>query len=339
MRLAVWLACGATAAALTWLALAQEPAPAPAASTPLGPFPRHALADDLGCATCHAQIVDEWSASAHAHAWTDERYQAELATKQRPESCHGCHIPTPLDLVATNQKPTPRTAALEAHEFGVSCATCHAGPGDSILGPFGAPTRAHVSTRHARFAPERSNELCIGCHATTIGPVIGIARDYLTRPELALTYSCVGCHMDEVTRSIATDANDEPLPARVARSHRIRGPWDAEFLAQAFDIAARSEGSGADARTIVTVTNAAGHRIPGLLDRRFELEFDAVDETGKALATATLIVDQRAFLAIEERKELVLGAAAVRVRVRGVHAAKRLAEPQRFLEREVEPQR
>jgi hypothetical protein len=314
-----------------WLASGQGPTPAP--SAPGAPFARHALADELDCATCHATIVDEWATTAHAHAWLDELYRAELATKQRPESCHGCHIPTPLAGVAVNQKPPPRGAEQEAHELGVSCLTCHAGPAGAMLGPYGARTNAHPSLRDPRFAPERSNELCIGCHATTIGPVIGIARDYVARPELARTHSCVGCHMDEVERAMATDANDEPLAPRPGRSHTLRGPSDAEFLAKAFGIAARAEGTGPDARTRVVVTNAAGHRVPGLLDRRFELVVDALDAAGASLASTTLVIDQRAFLALDERKELVLPVAAEQVRVRATHHARRMPRPVVFLER------
>ncbi|MBM3978204.1 MAG: hypothetical protein FJ299_14610 [Planctomycetes bacterium] len=330
MRATSFLAL-AFAASCLWLASGQDPATAP--SAPVAPFARHALADELDCATCHATIVDEWATSAHAHAWIDAHYQAELATKQRPESCHGCHIPTPLAEVATHQKPPPRKAELEAHEFGVSCLTCHAGPEGAMLGPYGAATKAHPTLRDPRFAQERSNELCIGCHATTIGPVIGIARDYVTQPELAQTYSCVNCHMDEVERSMATDANDEPLAPRKGRSHTLHGPLNAEFLAKAFDIVARTEGTGPDARTLVVVTNAAGHRVPGLLDRRFELVVDALDARGAKLASTTLVVDQRAFLALNERKELVLPVAAEQVRVRATHHARRLPRPVVFLER------
>lgn len=329
MRLAAAVALAALGTA--WLALGQDPT---GANPPAGPFERHARADELDCATCHAQIVEEWAASAHAHAWIDERYQAELKTKQRPESCHGCHIPVPLAEVAASQKPPPRKAELEPHEFGISCATCHAGADGAILGPYGAPTNAHASKLDPRFTRERANELCIGCHATTIGPVIGIARDHVARPELARSYSCVGCHMDEVERSMATDANDEPLPPRKGRSHRIHGPWNSEFLALAFDLVARSAGAGADARTRIEARNVAGHRVPGLLDRRFELVFEALDAQGRTLGTAALVIDQRAPFELEGRRELELPAAA-RVRVRGTHGSGRLGTAQVFLDADV----
>jgi Cytochrome c554 and c-prime len=331
MRATSFLAL-AFAASCLWLANGQDPAPAP--SAPVAPFARHALADELDCATCHATIVDEWATSAHAHAWIDELYRAELATKQRPESCHGCHIPTPLAEVALHQKPPPRGAELEAHEFGVSCLTCHAGPEGALLGPYGAQTKAHPTLRDPRFAPERSNELCIGCHATTIGPVIGIARDFLGTdppPTGERRQGCVECHMSAVVRSMATDANDEPLAPRAGRSHALLGPSDARFLATAFELGWSADEDGA--RTLVRLTNRAGHRIPGLLDRRFEFAFDALDEQGAVLGSARLSIDQRGFLAADATREIELPARAAGVRVRATHHARRLPEPVVFDER------
>jgi hypothetical protein len=327
----VALAC---ASSLAWSARSQTPAVA-APHSSLGPFPAHPQAEELRCASCHATIVDEWAASAHAHAWIDPLYQQELQTKQRPESCHGCHIPTPLELVAPNEKPPPRAAASEAHELGVSCATCHAGPADTILGPYGAPTKAHDSRRSERFELAQSNALCLGCHSTTIGPVIGVGREYVVGGDGPAERTCVGCHMAEVERSMATDSNDEPLPARKGRSHRLLGPWEPEFLARAFEFTARLDADGA--HTTVVLANKAGHRLPGLLDRRLEFAFDALDAQGAVLASATLAIDNRAFLAADAVKELVLDARAASVRVRGTHQARRLAAPLLFLERTIEP--
>src|SRR5262245_14606896 len=68
-------------------------APAPHPSLALDPHP---ALERVDCARCHAAIAKEWSVTQHAHAWIDPVYQTALKDKRRPESCHGCHIPTPL---------------------------------------------------------------------------------------------------------------------------------------------------------------------------------------------------------------------------------------------------
>src|SRR5690349_10695166 len=65
-------------------------------------------AEENKCASCHADIVQEWASTAHAIAWVDEEYQAALVDRSKPQTCYGCHIPKPLlqgDLAA---KPAAR---------------------------------------------------------------------------------------------------------------------------------------------------------------------------------------------------------------------------------------
>src|SRR5262245_61228360 len=69
--------------------------PPPAPAVAVTPAKLDGL-EPLGCTKCHAEIVDEWAATAHAVAWVDEAYQEEIKGRKKPESCHGCHIPQPL---------------------------------------------------------------------------------------------------------------------------------------------------------------------------------------------------------------------------------------------------
>src|SRR5262249_40973201 len=48
------------------------------------------------CGKCHADVVAEWVATAHAVSWLDEFYREALKEKTRPQTCYGCHVPKPL---------------------------------------------------------------------------------------------------------------------------------------------------------------------------------------------------------------------------------------------------
>jgi hypothetical protein len=94
----------------------------PAGSAPDGRHARrsgvradHELLDARGCAACHRAIVDEWSKSRHALAWTNGIFQREYSA--RPQAwCVNCHAP-----LTTQQLDLAGTRAAQ----GVDCATCH----------------------------------------------------------------------------------------------------------------------------------------------------------------------------------------------------------------------
>jgi hypothetical protein len=289
--------------------------PAPHAALALEPLP--ALAQ-LDCARCHADIAREWSVTQHAHAWIDPVYQKALKDKRRPESCHGCHIPTPLLQEPEDRfgkKPLPRAADEEALELGIGCNACHAGKGGAIHGPFGAPTEAHASVRDERFLGTGSNALCSACHLTTVGPVIGVAKDFELAGLAARGMSCVGCHMQAVERPLGTDAGGAPTEPRAGRSHELQTPRDPAFLAQAFELAARREGGA----SVLSIKNRAGHRVPGLVDRRITFAVEALDAAGAVLTSAEHTLDATAYLPLEGEASVRLPVDAAALRVAGTH--------------------
>jgi len=312
------------------------PAPADARGVPLEGL------EQISCTSCHADIVAEWATTLHGRAWVDEAFREELADVRRPESCHNCHIPEPLHLQlgadgSIPQKPKPRDATLhnapvqdvDAH-FGVSCETCHRGPDGTILGPWGAPTDAHVSKKHASFLPESKSALCIACHATTVGPVIGIAKDFAESSQAAAGRSCVDCHMAPVERPAAVEAGKPALPARAGRSHALQTPRDPGFLARAFDITVERR----DATTVVVLTNASGHRMPGRVGRIFRFQADLLDEKGSVVATAKHAIETRFSLPADGKRELVLNGVGASVRIVGMHEAPALPDDVKFMQAE-----
>lgn len=294
---------------------------------------------DISCTRCHEAIAKEWAGSLHAIAWVDERFQEQIADMKRPEGCHGCHAPEPLVPLAVDgelpQKPKARDLApqsgaqreLDVH-FGVTCVSCHAGAKGEMLGPFGAPTTAHASAKSDLFLESSNSKLCIACHATTVGPVIGIAKDFVDTDQSAKQRSCVGCHMQAIERSIATDDDKKPLAARAGRSHALQSPRDPAFLKRAFSLEAKAR----DGAVVVIVKNECGHRVPGLSAQRIALDAELFDAKGKSVAKGELVIEKRASLPVDGALEIPLAGNGVRVVVKGTFDTPGFEKPTAFLD-------
>ena len=302
-----------------------EPAPVAELRTQVNPKWR-----EVSCAQCHEEIAREWGASLHAQAWNDEVFQEELSSVRRKKSCHGCHAPLPM--LGTDLSARPQVRPMW-QDHGVDCRACHLGPDGAIHGPDGAPSSGHTSVKDAAFTDEGSNAMCISCHRVSIGPVIGIAKDFEDEALAGRGLTCVGCHMAPVERSMAIDdATGEPLPARKGRSHALQTPRDPAFLAQSFRLEAERTDEGA----LLRVHNRAGHRVPGLEDRRMVFEVELLDASGEVLSEGELVVSRREYLPFGEFSELPLaGVGGATLRVHATHDAASLEEPVTFLERQL----
>jgi hypothetical protein len=294
---------------------------------------------ELECAGCHENVAREWARTTHATAWLDPRYQEELKDRRKPEACHNCHIPQPVSGVAPGTKPLPRDASQSARtHMGVDCDACHRGPDGEILGPIGSPTGAHVSKQSARFTEEGLSQLCCACHATNVGPVIGIGKDFVETRQWDEKQSCVGCHMQALEREFVADPathtklGDPPYAKRHGRSHELQTPRDPAFLARAFLISARS----ADGGTRVSIKNACGHRVPGLIGREIEIEVELLDERGQSLGKDRLVLDHTRYLGIDEEAPVSFAQPGARVRLRGLHQSPGFEKRAQFLEIEIQ---
>lgn len=214
--------------------------------------------------------------------------------------------------------------------LGVDCASCHRGPDGGILGPFGAVTEAHPSTRSEHFTGAGSNALCLACHSRTIGPVIGLGRDFEEAELGERGYRCIDCHMAPIERRLA---EGEELPLRQGRSHRLQTPRDPAFLRQAFAIEVEAEGEVLR----VSIANRAGHRVPGLTDRVLRFTLELLDSSETVLDSFPLEVSRREPLELGRSLRVELPrAGAVRLRIVGRHEAASLLSPVTFLERVIE---
>jgi len=258
-----------------------RPAPGPASTQGLG-------SDPAACGKCHVENYKEWKQTQHAVAWTDEIYQHYAQAKRRPSRCYRCHVPENV-LENWDSKATTREDE-STFVHGVHCATCHV-KGDAVHGPYGNKTDAHKSVKDELFA-EVSTSVCLKCHSTSITPVIPLGRDYektglLTKEKK----TCVTCHMKLVKRAPSVDPETgKPVgEKRKMRSHHILGPNDKRFIAQAFDFAAVPKGD----KVSLEFSHKAGHRVPGLKIRKFQVFFEALDDSGKVLWSKTEEIDHR----------------------------------------------
>ena len=290
---------------------------------------------EIACAGCHEDVAREWARTTHATAWLDPRYQEDLADRRKPEACHSCHIPEPLAGVDPGAKPAARDAAQKewAHA-GVDCASCHLGKEREILGPLGAPTKAHASKASPAFTAAGQSQLCLSCHSTSVGPVIGIGKDFVETRQAEQGRSCVGCHMQAVEREFVSDPalherlGDAPYVKRAGRSHELQSPRDPAFLARAFTFTAHAGEKG----TALLVRNACGHRVPGLVGREITLEAELLDAQGASPDKHTLVLDSTRFLPADEEARVEFGKSGASVRVRGLHQSPGFEQRAAFLE-------
>lgn len=334
-----WLVLGIAAASLPsieGIRATGDPQPGPQTGDPdewnarLVPDGRAPYLQDVEgntCLRCHEAIGEEWRQSTHACSWQDEHYQEALKSARRPKSCHGCHIPEPLSLAEPGTRPAARS---ENPHLGVDCASCHlAADGETVLGASGVETDAHPTERSPLFGTSGTSALCVSCHQTTIGPVVGIAKDLVAAGQGETRKSCVDCHMPAVTRPAANLEDGTPLAPRPGRSHRTATTRDPLFLATAFSLTARVEG----ASTVLTIENGCGHQVPGLVGRRFTFRARVVDESGVPGPARELSIDTRSPLRADGTVELVLAGPGATLELEAVHEAPGFAEPVRFLER------
>ncbi len=318
-RFVCFLACGSLVLAARGEDDPQPLLRAPAPAIALRPARVEGL-ERYACAGCHREVAEEWAISAHGLAWVDEAYRAELEDKKRPELCYGCHAPEPLLAGVLGGKPDTRDAA---RELGVNCESCHQDESGAMLGPRGTSVEAHASKRSEHMLVPGSDALCSACHATNIGPVIGIAKDFAAAGLAARGLSCVGCHMAPLERSWA-----EGAPARAGRSHALQTPRDPAFLRLAFELSlATVEGCSR-----VVIRNQAGHRVPGLVGRALVFQAELLDADGVVLERRELTIDERAYLPVEGTREIRFTRPGASVRLKGLHRDPRAPTPVTFLD-------
>ncbi|HVK73819.1 MAG TPA: multiheme c-type cytochrome [Kofleriaceae bacterium] len=213
-----------------------------------------ALVDATRCAGCHQAITAEWQTSRHALAWTNDLFQREYQTQEKPW-CVNCHAPT-----------APQQAELAAGghvlaDQGVSCATCHVragrlvaarrsagSPHDTVVDPsFGSP--AFCADCHEFTFPVLSPEG--KAVAMTPHPMQSTVSSFTRGPHGRAPRGCLTCHDSD-------------------HGHGFPGGHDPGMVDTALDVGWCRRGASLE----VAVTNVgAGHAVPtGDIHRHFLLK-------------------------------------------------------------------
>ena len=131
-------------------------APSLARTASGGAYDARSLAGSASCGTasCHKQIYDEWTTSAHRYSAMDpafQKVQSVMGEQNGPEStryCGGCHDPISLFSGAKNIF-TKDLTNLVGYKEGVSCVACHAIKETDVKG-----NAAYVITQPKRYIYE-----------------------------------------------------------------------------------------------------------------------------------------------------------------------------------------
>lgn len=200
------------------------------------------------CGECHAEVYQEWRASAHGTAWHNPAIRAATRDFSRTE-CRMCHSAEPILVTGPGKLPVFRP---HHEEESIGCLTCHGLPEGGVASASLTDLRAFCRPRAAPGL--RGMDLCGSCHNVTHF----VVDEWRASPFPARGVDCNSCHMPEVER---TDGGK-------GRSHAFPGCRDKLFLKGAIEWEVRR----AAGRLAVEIENRAGHQFPGEFpDREFHI--------------------------------------------------------------------
>jgi hypothetical protein len=264
------------------------------------------------CATCHLKHYQEWLLSTHAHAWSDQQFQAELKKESSPFMCINCHIPLQNQQQYIIQglidgdiyKPVKTINPhfdLDLQSEGITCASCHV-RGNAIIGPTGSPKAPHKTIKDTAFLSE---QLCIACHnasavlTPTLACTFETGDEWKAGPYWGIR-NCISCHMDTIHREIAPGYG-----IRLSHQHYFAGSGIPKSdsveskikngLAIYPSALRKVYGVGDTISFVLKVKNEfAGHKVPtGDPERFFNITFTAKNEADSIIATKADRIGER----------------------------------------------
>ena len=249
------------------------------------------------CRSCHVDITQQWSQSAHANADRKSNllfgrmyFTSMKETRGHTMvACGPCHE---TESFVTNDFEKLRDVSAE----GVACVFCHAiaGPGPKTgvppvtieLGPYQGPIRQPQTVRdhQSKYNPflEKS-EYCGTCHQyeNQNGVLISDTFGEWKRSKYARTgVTCQKCHMPGSPGRVSSMG---PVRPRVS-DHSFRGPEQNRALRDAATLTLRpGTRHGDELRVVAIVSNVgAGHAIPTGNDQHLLLlRLRATDAEGR----------------------------------------------------------
>jgi len=240
----------------------------------MNPLPELGSLSAQTCKKCHNQIYEEWSQTNHGLAEVDPLYQADRVHQGEPFVCANCHTPlveqqeTLVDglwmavpVLVPQRTENPRyDPALKLE--GVTCVVCHQVDG-AMEGPHIATSAPHPTRTTDRLANPNA---CAGCHTLVFGRIGDFQRPLMETITEWEQYraaggdkTCIDCHMPKVAPRPAGKGG----PPRPGRDHRLRGPFNADFVRTAASVQDAKVDFGTNqVEGRLTLVNETGHRLP-----------------------------------------------------------------------------
>ncbi|MEM7159709.1 MAG: hypothetical protein AAF799_43110 [Myxococcota bacterium] len=264
------------------------------------------------CRACHPDVYSEWAESRHSQSLSDPLYRAEFNHSRLPFLCERCHAPLKEqreDLTYGLWLVWPKLVPITwpndrfdplLREEGVTCVACHQREG-SIMGPRGVD-----AVHPAKKADMRGPSGCQDCHVLSFDvlgklerPVMDTVAEWEDYRERGGDKVCADCHMPPTDpRPVAIGGVEQ-----AATNHRVRGPWDLDFV-QTGIIIRRAEIEATGGTATVVIGNETGHRLPTAEPARYiELRLQATDAQGTVIATASERIER----AVDQAKLVPLG--------------------------------
>ena len=262
-------------------------APAARLAPDLAPSAHYTVSSAVRCKECHAPIVDEWRASAHAHAASAPLYALGRGQATSAAACDRCHAPFAGHTEADDPVPSE----------GVTCDVCHAVAAVDEARTGGAFTlktednvkygtlcdaAAHYFHKMGCSPLHDEGRFCAACHllyqrtGSVEIPVFTEYEEWKQGP-WADQKDCQGCHMPGRAGIAATGAKKRDEVAH----HGDFGLDDGlrrRAVAMSVQLAATADGVRAD---VELHNEGAGHRVPtGMPGRQLVLALRTVASDG-----------------------------------------------------------
>jgi hypothetical protein len=222
------------------------------------------------CLPCHAEVVAEWQASRHSHAFTDPQVRApDQSDNFRKQECLPCHASRPV--FEHGVQPESRVLArVERRADGIDCLSCHGLPEGGVAA---ARSGLAGACRPALRAELSTQQMCAACHNQH-----NTHDEWRASPAAVAGKDCLDCHMARTPRS-----GGEAGAPRAGRDHHFPGGRDREYALSGLSLDAQHQG---DRRLLaVTLRNEfAGHNLPtDSRNRALDLVVTLLDARGAAL--------------------------------------------------------
>jgi hypothetical protein len=150
------------------------------------------------CARCHADIVEQWSRSAHRYASFDnpfyrasvEAIRKEADGKKRSQWCAGCHDPA---IMMAGNMPKDIVPTIPESQAGLTCLACHLMDEVHGVGGNGNYRIANASPEPYLGADAKSG-LMAEIHDALVKSKPGVHKRDMLKPVFRTSEYCGTCH-------------------------------------------------------------------------------------------------------------------------------------------------